>query len=224
MSALVQSPGARVSPAMVFATALAIGSLTAVIEGRGVHRELPVRRWVGHASRSDQLLLDQCHGSTVDLGCGPGRLAAELRTRGQEVLGVDSSSSALREARRRGVPVLCGSLFDPIPDEGAWDTALLADGNIGIGGDPVALLRRAREVVHGRGRVVLDLAAPGTGLRVHQLHLRAGGLESTSFTWAELGPDALSETATLAGLGVLEVVERRGRWVGVLTPAAVGRS
>ena len=220
----VESPVGLVSPATVFATALAIGSLTAVVEGRGVHHELPVRRWVGQASRSDRLVLDRCHGSTVDLGCGPGRLAAELHSRGQAVLGVDVSSSALRSARHRGVPVHCGSLFDPVPGEGAWDTVLLADGNIGIGGDPVALLRRAREVAHGTGRVVVDLAGPGTGLRVHQLHLRAGGLASTSFAWAELGPDALTDTAALAGLSVIEVARRRGRWVGVLTAVGDGRS
>ncbi|WP_406829891.1 methyltransferase domain-containing protein [Pedococcus sp. KACC 23699] len=207
------------SPALVFATALAVGTLSAVIEGHPVHRELPVRSWTGQASRSDRFLLDHCDGSTIDLGCGPGRLAAELRDRGHSVLGVDASPTALAEARRRGVPVVCGSLFDPVPGEGTWDTALLADGNIGIGGDPSDLLARARQLIHDRGRVVVDLAKAGTGLRVHQLHLRAGGLASTSFSWAELGPDALPQAATEAGLTVAVVAHRRGRTVAVLSPA-----
>ncbi len=53
-------------------------------------------------------------------------------------------------------------MFAPLPGEGRWGTALLADGNIGIGGDPVALLRRLREVLDPRGRIVVELAAPGT--------------------------------------------------------------
>ena len=52
-------------------------------------------------------------------------------------------------------------VFGPLPGEGRWDTALLADGNIGIGGDPVALLARVRELLAPEGRVVVDLAAPG---------------------------------------------------------------
>ena len=210
-------PG-HVSPPLVFATALALGTLTAVIEGHPTQRELPVGSWTGHASRSDRLLLDHCLGSTIDLGCGPGRLAADLRARGHDVLGVDTSASALTEARRRGVPVVCGSLFDPVPGEGTWDTALLGDGNIGIDGDPARLLTRVRELVHREGRIVVDLAKPGTGLRVHQLHLRAGGLASTSFPWAELGPDALPGPAAAAGLSVAQVTHRRGRTVAVLVP------
>ena len=217
------APG-RVSPARVFAVAMALGSLTAVVEGRSTHHELPVRDWAGHATRSDRFLLDHCRGATVDLGCGPGRLAAELRGRGHEVLGVDASPTALEQARRRGVPVVCGSLFEPLPGEGTWETALLADGNIGIGGDPARLLRRAGELLRPHGRVVVDLAPHGTGLQVHRLHLRSGGLASTSFAWAELGPDALAETAARAGLDVHHVVRRRGRTVGVLGRVEGARS
>ena len=224
MSALVDagphSPAGHTSPARVFAAALALGSLTAVIDGLGAHHELPVRSWTAQASRSDHFLVDHCHGSTVDLGCGPGRIAAELQARGHEVLGVDVSPSALVAARRRGVPVACCSIFEALPGEGTWDTALLADGNIGIGGDPVSLLRRARQLVRAGGRVVVDLAKPGTGLRVHQLHLRAGDLASTSFPWAVLGPDALADIAGAAGLRVLQVSRGRGRTVGVLSGVA----
>jgi hypothetical protein len=146
-------------------------------------------------------------------------MLVELASRGQEVLGVDISDHAAAEARRRGVPALTQDLFDVLPREGAWNTVLLADGNVGIGGDPVALLRRAVRLVGERGRVVVDLAPPGTGLRVHRLHLRAAGLASTAFPWAELGVDALAPTAHAAGLLVHAVVHRRGRWVGVLVPA-----
>ena len=41
-----------------------------------------------------------------------------------------------------GGPALVRSVFETLPGEGRWDTVLLMDGNIGIGGDPAALLGR----------------------------------------------------------------------------------
>ena len=57
----------------------------------------------------------------------------------------------------------CRSVFQPVPGEGGWDTVLLADGNIGIGGDPVALLTRCRELLAPAGRVLVELDPPGHG-------------------------------------------------------------
>ncbi len=207
-----------VTPTQVLSAALLGAALTAVVEGSAQERELPVARWTGRVSRGDRVLLDRCRGATVDLGCGPGRLTGALAGRGHRVLGVDVSEVAVATTRRRGVPALHQDLFEPVPGEGRWDSALLADGNIGIGGDPVALLGRARRLVHPGGRVVVELAAPGTGLRVHRVRLRCAGLASTAFSWAELGPDALEATGALAGLVAVDVARRGRRWVGVLVP------
>ena len=38
----------------------------------------------------------------------------------------------------RGATVLQRDIFGPLPGEGRWGTALLFDGNVGIGGDPAA--------------------------------------------------------------------------------------
>ena len=46
----------------------------------------------------------------------------------------------------RGAPALCRSVFDPLPAEGRWAAVLALDGNIGIGGDPVAFLDRMRHL------------------------------------------------------------------------------
>lgn len=180
-------------------------------------RPLPVADWSRSADHSDRSLLAHCRGATLDVGCGPGRMAAHLRTRGHHVLGLDIVDEAVAQARRRGVAALRRDVFAPLPGEGAWDTVLLADGNIGIGGDPSRLLRRAAELVGAAGRVVCDLAVPGTGLHVGEARLVVQGVSTPSFRWAHVGPEALFALATGAGLSVRSVQQDEGRWIGVLT-------
>jgi SAM-dependent methyltransferase len=52
----------------------------------------------------DRALLEdfaaQAHGLICDLGCGPGHVAAYLRSRGAEVVGVDLSDAMIEQARR----------------------------------------------------------------------------------------------------------------------------
>jgi hypothetical protein len=117
------------------------------------------------------------------------------------------------------VAVAHQDLFHPIPEEGGWDTALVADGNVGIGGDPVRVLTRAREVAHPAGRVVVELSRPGTGLRVDRVHLRVGELRSSTFSWARVDPDRIGDVAGLAGLRVRDMRHRTHRWWAVLEPA-----
>ena len=49
------------------------------------------------------------------------------------------------------------SVFDRLPGERRWGTVLLLDGNIGIGGDPVRLLRRCADLVRPRGQVLAEV-------------------------------------------------------------------
>ncbi len=181
-----------------------------------VDQVLPVHDWQRPASHADHLLLAHCRGATLDVGCGPGRMSAHLALRGHSVLGVDVVREAVNQTRRRGVPAVRRNIFDPIPGEGSWDTVLLADGNIGIGGEPLALLRRAAELLDRSGRVVCDLADPGTGLRVHAARLVMRGRRSATFPWAQVGPEAIEGLAASAGLHVLHVGQRHGRWFAVL--------
>lgn len=177
---------------------------------------LPVHEWARPVSHADRLLLSHCRGATLDVGCGPGRMSAHLARRGHDVLGLDLVREAVEQTRRRGVPALRGDVFDPLPGEGHWDTVLLADGNIGIGGAPAELLRRAVDVMGPQGRVVCDLAAPGTGVRCHDARLVTVRKRSRPFRWARVGPEAVTSLAAGAGLGVVELGHHRGRWFAVL--------
>ena len=103
-------------------------------------------------------------GPTIDLGCGPGRLVADLVQRGVPALGVDQSATAVGLARRSGAPALRRDVFEPLPGTGRWQTVLLADGNVGLGGDPRRVLRRAGELLRAGGRCVAEFDSVTTGV------------------------------------------------------------
>jgi len=176
--------------------------------------KLPVGDWVRDADDVDLALLGFCDGPTLDIGCGPGRLAAALAEQGQVVLGIDVVHEAVGQTRERGVPALHRDVFEHLPGEGRWATALLAD--VGIGGDPVALLARSRELIDPRGRIVVEIAGPGVPLKAIWAVLECDGVRSRPFRWAVLGCDDIVEVAHQAGLAVASVQALGGRWCAVL--------
>jgi len=162
---------------------------------------LDVGRWSAAADRVDRSLLEGADGPVIDVGCGPGRMLVAARTLGIPALGVDVSAEAVAIAQDSGGTALQGSVFDAVPDEGRWDTALVIDGNIGIGGDPVALLERCREIVRRGGRIVVETHVDDTADRTFTARVvDADGHQSAGFPWAEVGIDALLEHAATAGL------------------------
>jgi SAM-dependent methyltransferase len=182
-----------------------------------------LRRWCGSADATDQDLLARAPGAVLDLGCGPGRLVIELARQGRQGAGVDTSRVAVHLARKAGATALCRSIFDPVPGEGGWDSVLLADGNIGIGGDPAALLARCRQLIGPAGRVLAELDAPGTGMRSDRVRLERGSQRGSWFDWAHVGLDCVAGPAADAGLRVEETWERTGRSFAALVPDAVVR-
>jgi SAM-dependent methyltransferase len=177
---------------------------------------LPVERWSDVADDSDRALLDHCVGAVLDVGCGPGRMAHELLGRGHRVLGVDVLPEAVALTRSRGVVALHRDVFAPMPGEGTWESVLLADGNVGIGGDPVALLGRVAALLCAGGRVVVDLEGPGVGLHRRSIQLEAGGVRSERVAWAVVGVDRIADVCSAAGLLMVHVGVHDGRWFAVL--------
>ncbi|HUQ58222.1 class I SAM-dependent methyltransferase [Lentzea sp.] len=172
-------------------------------------RELSVTRWQADADGGDDdVLLDACTGPTLDVGCGPGRLVVALLSRDVQALGVDVSPEAVRRTTERGGIAIRRDVFDHLPGEGRWQHVLLADGNIGIGGDPAALLRRVHRLLEPGGTVVVEVERPGSGLTVGQARVRTGGTHSSWFPWA--WGDA--ESLTTDGFFPLWQAERAGRW------------
>ncbi|MFJ8141178.1 class I SAM-dependent methyltransferase [Streptomyces sp. NPDC096013] len=160
---------------------------------------LEVERWCAEADAADLEVLGRCEGAVLDVGCGPGRLVAALAARGWRALGVDVSEAAVAHTVRLGGQALRRSVFQPLPGEGRWDTALLVDGNVGIGGNPHALLRRVSQLLAPDGLLIAETAPVDVDERV-QVHVADGrGASGTAFPWARLGTPALLRHARRAG-------------------------
>jgi SAM-dependent methyltransferase len=176
---------------------------------------LPVRSWLGGRDadeRFDHAVVGLCDGPTIDLGCGPGRLVAHLVQRGVPALGVDQSATAVALARRSGAPALRRDVFDPLPGTGRWHNVLLADGNVGLGGDPRRILRRACELLRFGGRCVAEFDPAIDGIQTGRVRLESRRRIGPWFPWASVGIDCATRLADDVGLAVA-VVHPIGRRV-----------
>lgn len=190
--------------------------MTAVLRDvAGTAIPLEVARWRGRADAVERALLATLPDPVLDIGCGPGRLAAALAASGRPVLGIDPAPAAVAEARRAGVPVLCRSVFDPLPGERRWGAALLLDGNAGIGGDPTALLRRVGELLRSGGQAVVEVEPPGVATETLTVRVESRGRRvGPWFPWARVGADDFGSLAARAGLLVVGFDVGGRRWFG----------
>lgn len=178
---------------------------------------MPIGRWLAPASPVDERVLDRAAGPVLDVGCGPGRHVHALSRRGVVAVGVELSPTAVRHARDGGARVVEGSIFEVAPDPGRWATALLLDGNIGIGGRPSLLLRRVTELLAPDGRVLVELDPPA-GPDEHRsaddtvrVRIEADGSTSAWFPWARVTAATINRPAIDAGLAVAERWADHGR-------------
>ena len=189
-----------------------------VTDDLGVEHPADATSWCRGHLPGDRGLLARCAGPTLDIGCGPGRLTSVLQRRGHPALGIDVSATAVRLARARGATALRRDVFAPVPGEGRWRHLLLADGNIGIGGDPGALLRRCRELLAPAGRLHVELARPGSRSWAGAAWLR-DGVTGAPVRWAQLAAPDLAAVAEASCLRVLDTWTEAGRWFATTTPA-----
>ncbi len=166
---------------------------------------LPVRSWLGGRGADDvfdRTVVGMCHGPTIDLGCGPGRLVAQLVRHGIPALGVDQSATAVQLARRSGAPALHRDVFQPLPGIGRWHTVLLADGNVGLGGEPRRILHRAGELLRSHGRCLAEFDPRTSGVETRWVRLESSRSIGPWFRWASVGVDSIERLAEQTGMSV----------------------
>ncbi len=168
---------------------------------------------------ADHALLAPCTGPPLDLGCGPGRLTAALTARGVSSLEVDRSATAVAMTIRCGGKAIHKDIFDTLADAGHWAHVLLADGNIGIGGDPLRMLGRAFDLIAVGGTVITEIEPSTTALRYELVRWEINTAVSGWFPWASVGTGAITELAASAGLHV-ESIDDIGARRGDDEPAA----
>jgi len=121
---------------------------------------------------------------------------------------VDHSPVAQEQCRARGVVMLRRDVFARVPGEGRWSHVLLADGNIGIGGDPLRLLERAAGLLAVGGTVLVETDPEAARHWRGSVRVRTERGTGPSIPWARVGTDALRRLAPPLGLAV--VAERPG--------------
>ncbi|MET0701781.1 MAG: methyltransferase domain-containing protein [Mycobacterium sp.] len=185
---------------------------------------LPMSRWMGGPTASeadrrfDDRVMNSCRtGPVLDVGCGPGRMTASLSQRGCASLGIDVSQAAIEITRQRGGAAMRRDVFDRLPGEGYWQHVLLADGNIGIGGDPRRILARAGGLIHRGGTVIVEVDEDPNVVSHEVLRWETTGHVGQWFSWSRVGISALSGLAGTVGLVVHEVVATEARTVAVLS-------
>lgn len=186
-----------------------------VLGDDGSRRRLPLERWLRHPDAGERELLRRATGPVLDVGCGAGRHVAALRQLGVEAVGVEISRHAAAIARERGALVIEGSIFEqPLP--ATWSTVLLLDGNIGIGGEPAALLRRVCALLLPGGSILVELEPPRSGSRASRVRLQSPRELSDWIPWRYVDADEIETFAAAAGLELEELWPQGPRWFASL--------
>ncbi len=181
-------------------------------------------RWHRAADEADLSTVARAVGPTLDVGCGPGRIVAALRDAGVDALGIDVSPAAVGLAHSRGAAAIEADVFGALPASGSWATAMLLDGNIGIGGDPVGLLRRLGDVVAPGGTAVVETEPPDAVTDGRQFFVSHEDGVTDWFDWARVTVSELASYALAAGWQVSDTWCVGARWFSLLSRAEVDRS
>lgn len=116
-------------------------------------------------------------GRVLDVGCGAGRVALHLQSRGSDVTGIDTSPLALKVCKARGVKKVKLLPFNRIgPKLGQFDTVVMYGNNFGLFSNLAQaqrLLRRLYRMTTPKARILGSTMDPyGTGELAHLAYHR----------------------------------------------------
>jgi SAM-dependent methyltransferase len=187
-------------------------------DGRTV--TLDIERYLAPCDEIDINVIDRCgeyaltrnRSSVLDVGCGPGRMVHALAARGVAALGIDIAATAVDLTRARGAAALVRDLYARLPGEGRWGTALVLDGNVGIGGDVDRLLLRLGTLLAHDGCAIIETAPDEQAdERMEVRFSQHGDAVGPTFGWAVIGAQSLARRAQVCGFSVYETWSAGGR-------------
>ncbi len=193
--------------------------------------------------RLEREAMKEVRGRVLDLGCGPGRHALYLQSKGHAVVGLDASPTQVALARIRGVQeVYLGNVRRIPKGLGTFDTVLLMGNNLGLAGDVPKMrqfLRDVRLVMRRGGKLIGHSRIPGTWSEDHlpyvlrniargrppgllTLRVRYKGKVGDWFDLLIQSPEDVAKLAVQTGWVLSRVILEggygRGEYVAVLTP------
>ena len=193
--------------------------------------------------RMEREAMRAVRGRVLDLGCGPGRHALYLQSKGHAVVGLDASPTQVALARIRGVEeVYLGNVRRIPKGLGRFDTVLMMGNNLGLAGDVPhmrAFLRDLKPILRRGGRLIGHSRIPGTWSDAHLPYVRRNiarrrppGLLTLRVRykgrigdWFDLliqSPEDLAKRAHESGWVLTRVIMEggysRGDYVGILEP------
>jgi hypothetical protein len=95
---------------------------------------------------------------------------------------------------------------------------LLADGNVGIGGDPWRVLFRAGELLRTGGRCVTEVDCTTRGVQETWVRLESARTIGPWFRWASVGVDSARRLAGDVGLTITAMHTIGNRALATLAP------
>jgi SAM-dependent methyltransferase len=188
---------------------------------------------------AEQEAMAYVQGRALDIGCGAGRHALYLQSRGHEVIATDASPLAVQVAHERGVRDARVIPVTQLGHElGRFDTILMLGGNFSlVGSFPRArwLLRHFRSMTTADGRILAGTSNPygadssvnlayhqrnqSRGRPVGQVRLRTR-FRSYKSPWSNLllvSPDELRELACDTGWQMSHLLgDPEGRYIAIL--------
>jgi len=184
--------------------------------------------------------MDFVHGRVLDVGCGAGRHALHLQSRGHEVVGIDGSPLAIEVCRARGLKRAEVQRVTRISkDLGNFSTIVMMGNNLGLLGGRGRggwLLRKFARLTTEEGRIVAEGTDPSGSddpfhRRYRETNVKRGRMpgrirmrlryqvhRTDWFDYLLLSPSELHELVAPTSWRVTEILESDGpTYVAVLT-------
>lgn len=185
-----------------------------LVSSSGEEWSLNVDRWLGPASAADTHALTRTNGRVLDVGSGPGRMLKAGSKMGIDIEGVDTDLSTALSLQKLGYTVHTGDIMDV--DLPSYESFLLMDGNLGMTGDPIGLLRRLCTLRTKNAVLIVEVESPLEKTRTELVRLKTNSTLSGSFYWSWVTVQDLGLIAETGGWQLQQIWEENDRYFGEL--------